>query len=198
MSGFVYLIGAGPGAPDLLTPVRIERCNADVIVCDKILGYGFVDSLGISTDDKEVVWLGCTGPVAGRQASLNQQLADYALAGKTVARVKNGDPLVFGRGAEEAISRSTSYCGNLFPACLQLFRSPPTQVIHYQSSLGRSFAVVSARLAGGKLNLKFPLMLKVSSFSWAFRLCLKFGKSCISVVVLLIPSFSHRARYPAV
>ena len=190
MSGFVYLIGAGPGAPDLLT-LRAYRAlqRSDVIVCDKILGYGFVDSLGISTDDKEVVWLGCTGPVAGRQASLNQQLADYALAGKTVARVKNGDPLVFGRGAEEGQFLDQHHIAWEFIPGLSSAISVATNAGYpiTNRGLGAEFCGGLCTVGRGKLNLKFLLMLKVSSFLWAFRLCLKFGKSCISVVVLLIP-----------
>ena len=103
-------------------------------------------------------------PSRGRQDALNRQLADFALAGKTVARVKNGDPLVFGRGAEEALFLDDYGIPWEFILGLSSVISVATNAGYpiTNRGLGRSFAVVSARLAGGKLNLKLPAERKLS------------------------------------
>lgn len=99
--GTLYLVGAGPGDPDLLT-LRAARLieNAEIIVHD-----GLVDPaiLALARDDAELI------SVAKQRSShtlpqgqINALLIREALAGRDVVRLKGGDPLIFGRGGEEA------------------------------------------------------------------------------------------------
>ncbi|HYR95636.1 MAG TPA: uroporphyrinogen-III C-methyltransferase [Candidatus Binatus sp.] len=102
MIGRVYLVGAGPGDPGLLTR-RGERClaAADVIVHDYLVGRRLLE---LVRPEAEVIALGGGHEGAGRlaQADIEALLVARARAGKTVVRLKNGDPFLFGRGAEEA------------------------------------------------------------------------------------------------
>lgn len=97
----VYLIGAGPGDPGLLTlrgRALLER--ADVVVYDYLAGDAL---LGYARPDAERVYVGKkAGFHTLSQEEINQLLVDKAREGKTVARLKGGDPYIFGRGGEEA------------------------------------------------------------------------------------------------
>jgi uroporphyrin-III C-methyltransferase len=100
--GTVYLVGAGPGSPDLIT-VRGLRLlqQADVLLHDALISQGLI---GEASPYAEIVSVGkrgyCTGST--RQETINEALVRYAREGKSVCRLKCGDPCVFGRGGEEA------------------------------------------------------------------------------------------------
>lgn len=99
-SGVVWLIGAGPGSEDLLT-LRAQRLlqQADVIVHDQLVPAAVVE---MGRRDAEQI---CVGKARGHhsfsQAQINALLVRLAGEGKKVARLKSGDPLVFGRAGEE-------------------------------------------------------------------------------------------------
>jgi len=99
--GTVYIIGAGPGDPGLIT-VRGAEClgRADVVVYDYLVSGEILRSA--ATDARRIY----VGKIGGRhniaQEDLNRILVDEALKGNTVARLKGGDPFIFGRGGEEA------------------------------------------------------------------------------------------------
>jgi uroporphyrin-III C-methyltransferase/precorrin-2 dehydrogenase/sirohydrochlorin ferrochelatase len=99
-AGRVALIGCGPGDPDLLTLKALQRLQeADVLVIDRLVNPQILD---YARRDAERIFVGKTprGP-ATSQAEINRILVREASAGKAVARLKGGDPLVFGRAAEE-------------------------------------------------------------------------------------------------
>ncbi len=99
--GKVYLVGAGPGHPDLLT-VKAYRliAQADVILYDRLVQE---ECLAHARPDCERIYMGkAPGRHESRQAEINDLIARKALAGNTVVRLKGGDCLLFSRGGEEA------------------------------------------------------------------------------------------------
>jgi len=100
-TGTVYLIGAGPGDPGLLT-IRAKECieSADVVVYD-YLASPFL--LEYARQEAEIIYVGKKGgDHTLTQDKINLLLVDKAKQGLSVARLKGGDPFVFGRGGEEA------------------------------------------------------------------------------------------------
>jgi uroporphyrin-III C-methyltransferase len=97
--GKVYLVGSGPGDPELLT-VKARRLleSADVILHDKLPGPDILED--IPDDKREDVGKRAHGEGTS-QAYINERLVELARAGETVVRLKGGDPTVFGRGGEE-------------------------------------------------------------------------------------------------
>lgn len=102
-AGKVYLVGAGPGDPDLLT-VKAERLirNADVILHDDLVPQAILD---LARPGAEIVNVGkrC-GTKSITQEEINALMSEHTLGGSSVVRLKCGDPLIFGRAAEEMAS----------------------------------------------------------------------------------------------
>lgn len=99
-SGFVYIVGAGPGDPRLLT-LKAKNCleRADVVVYDRLVSPSI---LAYARPEAELIYAGKDPNGEGvSQEWVNKILVSKALEGKFVVRLKNGDPFVFGRGAEE-------------------------------------------------------------------------------------------------
>jgi uroporphyrinogen III methyltransferase/synthase len=101
--GMVYLVGAGPGDYKLITLKALECIqHADTLVYDRLADERL---LSYAKKDAERIYVGkASSNHTMRQEEINQVLVDRAKAGKCVVRLKGGDPFVFGRGGEEALT----------------------------------------------------------------------------------------------
>ncbi|TEB07025.1 Uroporphyrinogen-III C-methyltransferase [Pelotomaculum schinkii] len=99
--GLVYLVGAGPGDPELITVKGLEAIRkADVIMYDRLAGRRL---LAFARSGAELIYAGKSPDRHTlKQEEINRLLVEKALEGKVVTRLKGGDPFVFGRGGEEA------------------------------------------------------------------------------------------------
>lgn len=98
--GNVFLVGTGPGDPELLTmkAVRVIK-GADLLLYDRLVSNDVLDLVG---GDAKLLYVGKTAGYHSRtQEEIHELLLSFAEAGATVVRLKGGDPLVFGRGGEE-------------------------------------------------------------------------------------------------
>ena len=100
-SGIVYLVGAGPGDPGLMTRRSLELiAGADAVLYDRLIPPGALDG---ARDGAELRYVGKQpGAAAMEQEQINELLVELGGEGKRVVRLKGGDPFVFGRGGEEA------------------------------------------------------------------------------------------------
>jgi uroporphyrinogen III methyltransferase/synthase len=107
VSGRVYLVGAGPGEPGLMTMKGVECLRrADVLVYDRLISPALLD---YAPAQAERIYVGkVSGDHAMPQSEINHLLIQKAREGKTVVRLKGGDPFVFGRGGEEALALVTA------------------------------------------------------------------------------------------
>jgi len=99
--GKVYLVGAGPGDPGLLT-LKGKEClsRADVIIYDNLANRSFLE---YASDMAELIYVGKKGGChTMRQEEINELIVNRTEKGKIVVRLKGGDPFIFGRGGEEA------------------------------------------------------------------------------------------------
>ena len=104
--GFVSLVGAGPGDPDLLTRRAVQRlAGADLVLYDALVDP---EALDLAPSAQRVFVGKRAGRPAVRQETINWLMIRAARRGRKVVRLKGGDPFVFGRGGEEALALSAA------------------------------------------------------------------------------------------
>ena len=101
--GWVWLTGAGPGDPGLVTLLALKGLQqADVVVYDALVGRAILD---LARDGARLEYAGKRGgKPSAKQADISRTLVAYAREGLRVLRLKGGDPFIFGRGGEEALA----------------------------------------------------------------------------------------------
>lgn len=148
-TGIVYLVGAGPGDPDLIT-VRGLRClqRAEVLVHDRLVAPELLDEAPTSALRIDV------GKEAGHhrcaQEEINALLVRHAQAGRIVVRLKGGDPFVFGRGGEEALAcAAAGVAWEVIPGVTSATSVPARAGIPVtHRGIATSFAVVTGHCLG--------------------------------------------------
>jgi uroporphyrin-III C-methyltransferase/precorrin-2 dehydrogenase/sirohydrochlorin ferrochelatase len=147
--GRVLLVGAGPGDPELLTLKAVRALkSADVILHDHLIGEG---ALEYARREAQII---CVGKKKGRhcksQAEINALIVSLALEGKTVVRLKGGDPFVFGRGGEEVdVLRASGISIEVVPGITAATAAAATlQIPLTHRGVSRSVTFISGHAAG--------------------------------------------------
>ena len=148
--GTVYLVGAGPGDPDLIT---VRGANvvrwADVIVYDRLVSPAL---LTLTPPEAERIYVGKEpGRSAVPQTEIDALLIEHARRGETVVRLKGGDPFVFGRGGEEALACvAAGVPFEIVPGISSAIAAPAYAGIPVtHRGVAQSFAVVTGSTAHG-------------------------------------------------
>ena len=167
--GSVHLVGAGPGDPGLITARGLDLLRqADVVVHDRLIGP---ELLGEARADARLIDVGKgPGHAAYSQTEINTLLVELAGAGRTVVRLKGGDPFVFGRGSEEVEACTAAGVEvNVVPGISSAIAGPAAAGIPVTArGLARSFTVItghladetpaqSSRAASGRVAIPSPL-----------------------------------------
>ncbi len=151
MTGFVYIIGAGCGSADLIT---VRGLNA-LKKCETVIYDALIDT-ALLCNAKENAELICVGKRSGahsaKQEDINALLVGKALAGRTVGRLKGGDPFVFGRGGEEISElQKQNIPFSVIPgisSCIAVPELVGIPVTH--RNVSRAFHVITAHTADGE------------------------------------------------
>jgi uroporphyrin-III C-methyltransferase len=148
--GIVYLVGAGPGDPRLITVLGLDCLRrAEVVVYDRLVTESL---LAEAPPGAERIFVGkAPGEHACHQKEINALLVHHGRAGRIVVRLKGGDPFVFGRGAEEAIAcAEAGVPWEVIPGISSALAVPAKAgipVTHREMAAG--FAVVTGHCAEG-------------------------------------------------
>ena len=161
-TGTVYLVGAGPGDPGLITTRGLELLrSADVVVYDRLVSPALVAEAPASA---ERVFVGKhPNDTATRQQDINALLVDRARRGRTVIRLKGGDSFVFGRGAEECEAlRAAGVSFQVIPGVTSATAVPAAAGIPVtHRRVASAFAVVAGHECEGRSDLDWDALARV-------------------------------------
>ncbi len=149
--GEVYLIGAGPGDPDLLTLRALQLLQrADVILYDRLVSEAVLER---ARRDAERIFVGKESGGEDPQQRIHELLLRLAREGKRVARLKGGDPLVFGRGGEEieVLARHGIPCTVVPGITAALGAAAAAELPLTHRGLASSVTLIAGRLSDGAL-----------------------------------------------
>ncbi|PZD97754.1 uroporphyrinogen-III C-methyltransferase [Paenibacillus sambharensis] len=149
--GFVYLTGAGPGDPKLITVKGLESIReAEVLIYDRLVSPELLQEV---SPHCEMIYVGkASGHHTMKQEDINDLIIRHALRGKVVTRLKGGDPFVYGRGGEEALclaERGIPF--EVVPGISSCIAAPAYAGIPVtHRKLAASFAVITGHECTGK------------------------------------------------
>ncbi|MBT2662853.1 uroporphyrinogen-III C-methyltransferase [Bacillus sp. ISL-45] len=197
MDGKVYLVGAGPGDPDLIT-VKGLRClqKADVILYDRLVNPELLEH---AKGDAKLVYCGkLPNYHTMKQETINHFLVKYAKKGLQVVRLKGGDPFVFGRGGEEAEEcRKNDVQFEVVPGITSgIAASAYAGIPVTHRTLSKSFAFITGHQAGdvaaehqwshlAKAVDTICVYMGVSHLSTIVKQLIEYGKSTQTPIALV-------------
>ena len=171
-----YLVGCGVGDADLLTLKALKIINiADVILYDHLISKEILDLI---PKESEKLYVGkIKGKHSFPQEEINQKIIEILKSGRSVARLKSGDPFVFGRGSEEAIEIiNAGFCVEVVPGISSAISAPASGGIPVTArGYATSFSVVSAHLKDSKLNVDWLELLKLKNHTTVVLMGLSFA-----------------------
>lgn len=162
--GTVYLVGAGPGDPDLITLRGLKLLRqAEVVLYDRLAP---AELLAEAAEEAELIGVGKRGGWPSvSQEQINSLMVEKALQGKCVVRLKGGDPFVFGRGGEEQeICRRAGVPCQVVPGVSSSLAGPASAgipVTHREMS--RHFVVVTASTNGRGADLDYAALAAIDT-----------------------------------
>jgi len=191
--GAVYLIGAGPGDPELLTLRALKLLQrAEVVLYDNLVGQGVLDLI---PPGAERTYVGKRrADHALRQEEINALLVQHARAGKRVVRLKGGDPFMFGRGGEEIDSLSASGIAfEVVPgitAALGVAAFAGIPLTHRDYAQACLF--VTGHLKDGSMDLDWPALARPHQTVVVYM-----GLLCLPVLCAKLIEFGQSSDLPA-
>lgn len=205
--GKVYLVGAGPGDPGLLTVKGLDCLKqADVVIYDRLLDDSL---LGVADPNAEKIYVGKSAQCHSMdQETVNQLLVEKARQGKKVVRLKGGDPFVLGRGGEEAEALAMNHIPfEVVPGVSSAVAVPAyagIPVTHRR--LASSLAVVTAQeavdkgesaIAWDKLSTgvdTLVFLMAVRNLRHVVKRLIENGRPLSTPVAMIVNGTSHRQR----
>ena len=195
--GKVFIVGAGPGDPDLIT-VKGLKCikEADVILYDRLVNKELLD---YAKPDAELIFVGKLPNYHGViQDRIHQLLVLHGRKGKVVTRLKGGDPFVFGRGAEEAeVCAEAGIPFEIIPGITSGIAAPAyagIPVTHRDHA--SSFAIVTGHMREGKADSiqwealatgidTLAIYMGVGNLPYICQQLIKYGRATTTPVALI-------------
>ncbi|MCA9254162.1 MAG: uroporphyrinogen-III C-methyltransferase, partial [Phycisphaerales bacterium] len=165
-TGCVYLVGAGPGDPELITMrgMRLLQ-SADVVLFDRLIAMELLAAAGSA----ELIDVGkAPGNHRMTQSRINELIVSHALAGRRVVRLKGGDPLTFGRGLEEwAACQAHGIPCEIVPGVSSVHAAPAAAGVPLtHRGVARSYAVITGQTQDGALpDHDFAALAKIDTLA---------------------------------
>ncbi|MDQ3210178.1 MAG: uroporphyrinogen-III C-methyltransferase [Actinomycetota bacterium] len=183
MTGRVVLVGAGPGDPELITVKGAKAlAEADLVVYDRLAAPSLLE---LAPACAERIYVGKEpGRAAMRQHEIDELIVREALAGRTVVRLKGGDPFVFGRGGEELLACTEAGVPvEVVPGVSSAVAAPAAAGIPLtHRGLARSFAVVTASTAHAEDTLDLARMATATDTLVVLMAAGKLAETCATLV----------------
>lgn len=193
MTGRAVLVGAGPGDPELITVKGAKAlAQADLVVYDRLASPALLD---LAPAGAERVYVGKEpGRQAMRQHEIDALIVGEALTGRTVVRLKGGDPFVFGRGGEELLACTEAGVPvEVIPGVTSAVAAPAAAGIPLtHRGLARSFAVVTASTAHAEDTVDIARMATATDTLVVLMAAGKLAQTCATLI-----GAGRRAATPA-